>query len=180
MLEKNENQNTENTTVPESGLNEETPVISTYTLIKNDVWSAYHEFTTEYGVLCGLRDMNKEGNKDYKTAKARAIAFSVQFYGKVVNNFPKTFEAIKVKNAEMYDEERIKQYGDDVENYLELMRRITVGVPDKKGRFQRFSPNFAHLSLLLDFMSKFLTASGISHIEGRFQSEGDDMYKYGG
>ena len=166
----------------EAPLNEEgeTPVMATYSLIKNDIWDAYHQFNTEFGVMVGLRDMDRERSKEYKLARARALTFAAQFHGKIINNFPQVWNALRNQDKQRYTEERLKQYGDDVSNYLELINRVKVGVQDKKGNYNKYKPVYSHIAFMENFMSRFLYAAGITKIEGMYKApEEASIHGYG-
>jgi len=154
--------------------------MATYSLIKNDIWDAYHQFNTEFGLMIGLRDMDRERSKEYKLARARALTFAAQFHGKILNNFPEVWATIKKQDKEIYTSERIEEFGDDVDNYIALITRIKVGIQDKKGNFSRYKPVFAHINILEQFMSRFLYVSGITKIEGMYKApEEQSIHGYG-
>lgn len=157
------------------------PVVSVYSLIRNDVWSAFHEFSIEYGVLCGLRDMDREKSKEFKEARARAVAFAVQFYLKVIDNFPDTFAELIRQDEERMSEQELSMYGNETDNYRELMRRIVHGsLNEKKKRFDIFRPNIPQVAFIASYMSRFLNVSGISAIEGRIEEQEKRPFSYGG
>lgn len=167
-------------TEQETQLDKEAPVMATYSLIKNDIWDAYHQFNTEFGVMIGLRDLDRERSKEYKLARARALTFAAQFHGKIINNFPDVWNTIKEQDKVRYSIERIKEHGDDVDNYFELMRRIKMGIQDKKGNYNHYKPVFSHISFLENFMSRFLYVAGITKIEGMYKApEEQSIHGYG-
>jgi hypothetical protein len=167
-------------TEQEAQSDKEAPVMATYSLIKNDIWDAYHQFNTEFGVMVGLRDMDRERSKEYKLARARALTFAAQFHGKIINNFPDVWNTIRAQDKNRYSEERIKEYGDDVSNYLELLNRVKVGIQDKKGNYNKYKPVYSHIAFLEGFMSRFLYVAGITKIEGMYKApEEKSIHGYG-
>lgn len=180
MAKKNESKEPqeEPDTFEEMGAENNTkpPIVSVYSLIRNDIWSAFHEFSIEFGVMCGLRNMDKDMSKEFVRASARAVAYAVQFYQKIAYNFPDTFALLD--QQDQGDGQDIEKFGTQTANYLELMRRITNGIVDEKGKAQKFKPNFMHISFMSSYMARFLHTSGISSIEGRFDDE-RDQFAYG-
>lgn len=169
---------------------DEKPVFSQYSQIRWDIYDIFHRFTEEMGVMYGLQDLERTRSKDYKDSRARAIAYAVQFYSKAAHQFPETMKLIQDEDRafKRYDnagnditKEYLDAYGDVVKNYYELMRRVTNGVlkDSKKDKWERFTPNMRHFSFLNDFMGRFMHASGIGSIEGRYQDEKNE-FGYGG
>lgn len=169
------------------------PVFSQYSQVRFDIYDIVHRYTEFYSWMLGLQDQNKVNNKEYRTYKSSALSLAVQFYLKTFHAFPETIKAIRDKDRALkrFDEHGndvteayLQQYGDLVDNYAELMNRVRNGVPvedkNKKLKYEGFSPNLHHLSLISDFMSLFMSESGLSHIEGRYQDEQGNMFSYGG
>jgi len=182
MLE-NENENEKDETVSKGSRakTEDKPVFSQYSQIRFDIYDIFRRYTEEYAALYGLQNMGRERSKEYKSTKGAAIALAVQFFTKANSQFPKTMQGLKVSDRAVRGEEQISKYGDVVDNYYEIMNRITNGVlvDEKKLKYERYNPTLRHLSFITNFMSRFMHESGIGAIEGRYQDEKNE-FGYGG
>lgn len=155
-------QKTEKNVEEETG--EETPISSSYNIVKLEIYDLWKNLRHRWGVLNGLAQMGKYNNSDWNLNMGASRAFLNDIYS-FINNMSKswsiTYEVLKSDDPV----EGEKTYAE----FQSLMSRLWVGNYDEKKQIKRYyKMTFEDLNFVMSILSIWMEVSGINKLEGKF------------